>query len=57
MAMKSSSGRRPKRENTVWSNFNYDAITNKSACIVGGVGVNDGKFCGRLITGKTPQIY
>jgi len=55
--MKSSSGRRPKRENTVWSNFNYDAITNKSACIVGGVGVNDGKFCGRLITGKTPQIY
>lgn len=55
MAMKSSSGR--KRENTVWSNFNYDAITNKSACIVGGVGVNDGKLCGRLITGKTRQIY
>src|SRR6218665_218549 len=46
--MKVLSGR--KRESAVWSYFMYEAETNKSSCIVGGV--SDGELCGKLVSGK-----
>lgn len=47
MACKLFSGR--KRENSVWQYFKYDAVVNKSTCLVS---IADDKKCGRFISGK-----
>lgn len=46
MSRKLTSGR--KRESAVWRNFTYDAVPNKSKCLV----EEDGHPCGKQIAGK-----
>lgn len=43
---KITSGR--KKDCTVWQHFTYDAVPNKSTCLIN----CDGKPCNRLIAGK-----
>ena len=46
--IKNGCGRRIESE--VWSYFKYDAVTNRSSCVV----ESDGKACGKTFTGKNP---
>lgn len=46
--IKNGCGRRIESE--VWSYFKYDAVTNRSSCVV----ESDGTACGKTFTGKNP---